>query len=318
MRRLLVLVVFLLLLAGAGGYFVATRYSATFPTLAPGTYVGVCTLQASGKTFPWSVVSDGRASTVAVFVGDVRISAQRVATHDPTGRSRLPLVVGGADARLRFTGKEIIPGEYSGDFFNPISNEYGTWTLQRIPVDTIAPALKDDLTRWFALWQELESVEVDVQKLQQGIDERKASVDNLHAYVTDGETLKKTADQRLGRADSELDAARSELSERQTQLDRAIRDFELSERISPQGKLVFLSRQAIQRDARWIELTLKLLAPETAPGFRQAVEKAQRVKELKRKIAEERDAIAQRREAERYGGTQDQTQEEEEFYGQLQ
>jgi hypothetical protein len=318
MRRFLALVVFFLLLAGAGAYFVFDRYSATFPTLAPGTYVGLCKFQDGGRTLPWGVVGDERASTVAVFVGDVRIPAQRVATHDPTGRSRLPLLVGGADARLRFTGKEVSPGEYGGEFFNPISNERGTWTLQRVPGETIAPALKDDLTRWFALWQELESVEGEIQKAQQQIDERKASVDNLHAYVSDGEILKKTADQRLGRADSELDAARAELSDRQAQLDRAIRDFDLSERISPQGKLVFLSRQAIQRDSRWIELTLKLLAPETSPGFQQAVERAQRVKELKRKIAEERDAAAQRGDAERYGGERNQTQEEEAFYGQLQ
>jgi hypothetical protein len=187
-----------------------------------------------------------------------------------------------------------------------------------VPADPIAPALKDDLNRWFALWQELESVEGEIQAKQQEVDDRKASVDNLHAYVSDEETLRKTADQRLGRADSELDAARAELSDRQAQLDRSIRDFELTERISPQGKLVFLSRQAIQRDSRWIELTLKLLAPETSPGFQQAVERAQRVKELKRKIAEERDALARKGEAERYGGEHNQTQEEEAFYGQLQ
>jgi hypothetical protein len=201
---------------------------------------------------------------------------------------------------------------------NPVSDERGTWILRRIPPDPIAPALKDDLSRWFALWQELESVEGEIQKKQQEVDERMSSVDNLRAYVSDEDELKKTADRRLGRADSELDAARAELGDRQAQLDRAIRDFELTERISPQGKLVFLSREAIQRDSRWIELTLKLLEPETSPGFHQAVERAQRIKELKRKIAEERDGALQRGEAESYRGEHNQTEEEEAFYGQLQ
>jgi hypothetical protein len=318
MRRLLVGTAVFLLLLGGAGYVLFQRHTASFPELTSGTYVGLYTVEATGRTLPWGVVKDDLDPSLAVFVGDVRIPAQRASIHELGGKARLPLIVGGADARLRFAGEEVLSGEYAGVFLNPLSDEKGTWTLRRIPPDPIAPALKDDLTRWFALWQELDSVEGEIQKAQQEVDERTSSVDNLRAYVTDEETLKKTADQRLGRADSELDAARAELSDRQAQLDRAIRDFELTERISPQGKLVFLSREAIQRDSRWIELTLKLLAPETSPGFHQAVERAQRIKELKRKIAEERDVAVRRGEAERYGGDQDQTDEEEAFYGQLQ
>lgn len=201
---------------------------------------------------------------------------------------------------------------------NPISGERGTWNLRRIELEEISPALQDNLSRWFALWQELEKIETEIQKSQETVDARQADVDNLRAYVTDGHVLRKTADQRLGRADSEIEAARSELSDRQQQLDRAIRDFDLSQRISPQGKLVYLSRQAIQRESRWVELSLKLLAPETSPGFQQALDKAERVRTLKRKIAEEREAALKRGEQERYKGSANETQAEEEFYGQLQ
>lgn len=81
---------------------------------------------------------------------------------------------------------------------------------------------------------------------------------------------------------------------------------------------MFLSRETIQRESRWIELTLKLLAPEMSPGFDQALERAERVRALQRQIAEERDAIARQGEAERYRGEASETTREEEFYGQLQ
>lgn len=318
MRWVVSALVVVLVAAGVGGYFLYQRYSAAFPELASGSYVGLYTDSQTNRAIPWGVARGEEDATLAVFVSDIRIPAQRAATHDPTGKTRLPLVVGTAESRLRFTGKGNSPTEYSGEYTNPISGERGTWTLRRIQLDDMSPAQQDNLTRWFALWQELEKIESEIQESQQTVDTRQAAVDNLHAYVTDGSALRKTADQRLGRADSEIEAARGDLSDRQQQLDRAIRDFDLSQRISPQGKLVYLSRQTIQRESRWVELTLKLLAPETSPGFQQALDKAERVRSLKRKIAEEREAALKQGEQERYKGSASETQAEEEFYGQLQ
>ena len=124
--------------------------------------------------------------------------------------------------------------------------------------------------------------------MQRGVDDHAASVENLHRIVSDEDTLRKTADVRLGRADSQLDAAVEELRARQQQLDRKLRDFDLAQRVSKEGRLVFLSRETIQRESRWIELTLQLLAPETSVGFDQALERAERVRALKQQIDKER------------------------------
>jgi len=318
MRWIVSAVLVVCIAVGAASYYLYQRYTAAFPELPAGAYVGLYRDSTIGRSIPWGVVRSDQDSTLGVFVGDLRIPAQRAATRDPTGRTRLPLVIGSSEARLRFTGKGNNPNEYSGEYINPISGEQGTWTLRKIQLDEMAVALQDNLTRWFALWQELEKIESEIQDSQQTVDTRQAAIDNLRAYVTDGSALRKTADQRLGRADSEIDAVRSDLSERQQQLDRAIRDFDLSQRISPQGKLVYLSRQTIQRESRWIELTLKLLAPETSPGFQQALDKAERVRSLKRKIAQEREAALKQGEQERYQGSASETRAEEEFYGQLQ
>jgi hypothetical protein len=65
-------------------------------------------------------------------------------------------------------------------------------------------------------------------------------------------------------------------------------------------------------------LTLKLLSPESSPGFQQAIEKARRVKNLKRQIAQERGNSTKAGEEAGHGAPKRETESEEEFYGQLQ
>ena len=172
--------------------------------------------------------------------------------------------------------------------------------------------------RWFSLWQEVERLEDQILTSQRNTDQQRATIDNLHRYVDDEDALRKTADVRLGRTDSALSSARDELALRQSQLDRALSDFDLSQRISQEGKLVFLSRETLQRESRWIELSLRLLAPETSIGFEQALERAERVTALKASIDRERRAIIQKAADELPRNEGAEIQAEEEFYGHLQ
>ena len=318
MKWVMVVVAGSVCLALLGWMFFTRVSSGVFPALIDGTYVGTFQAAGAARARPWSVVKEGGSPELAVFIGDVRIPAQRIDPRDPSGKTRLPLIVGGPEARLRFAGKEVASGEYGGDFIDPLSNEKGTWRLLKVPSDTIAAGLEDDLTRWYALWQELESLEGEIQQAQAKADQQRSAVDNLHQYVSDGDALKKTANERLGRADSQIEAARAELVEQQRLLDQRIRELELAQRISPEGALVFLSRQTIQRESRWVELTLKLLSPESSPGFQQAIEKARRVKSLKREIAAERGTRSDSSGEGSRWAPKRELESEEEFYGQMQ
>jgi septal ring factor EnvC (AmiA/AmiB activator) len=186
--------------------------------------------------------------------------------------------------------------------------------LSRVSSEETPSVVEQGLIRWFAVREEIERIEAEIQEIQSKADQQSSSIDNLHRYVADEDALRKTADDRLGRADSQLDAARAELTQRQGQLDKAIRDFELSQRISQEGKLVFLSRETIQRESRWIELSLKLVAPETSLGFDQALARAEKVRALKAEIRREREGVAATTGAERYSGRSAETRNEEEFY----
>jgi hypothetical protein len=285
-----VLMVFLAVLA----IVIQRWYVAAFPELAPGAYSGALIFQGSKKQVPWLVVRRPGEQSLAVSVGLVTVSAQRVSPIDPVRGTRQPLFVGGSDVRLRLTGTQSTEGRYEGEFLNPISQERGSWFLAKSDLTKLSTEEEGDLTRWFSLWQELEQIEGEIQESQRKIDDQTASIENLHRVVSEGDVLRKTADVRLGRTDSEMEAAVDELRTRQQQLDRKLRDFDLTQRVSKEGRLVFLSRETIQRESRWIELTLQLLAPETSVGFDEAMERAERVRGLKQAIAKEREALATR------------------------
>jgi hypothetical protein len=87
--------------------------------------------------------------------------------------------------------------------------------------------------------------------------------------------------------------------------------------VSQEGRLVFLSRETIQRESRWFELTLDLLVPETSIGFDQALERAERVRKLKEAISKEREVRAARSVAESSPKKNNESDSEEEFYERL-
>jgi hypothetical protein len=319
MRRFLIAALVLCGAALGGGLFLFKKYTAVFPELSPGVYVGTIERGEQGLVVPWYVVRYEGEHSLGVSIGDVRIAAQRVAPVDPSGKTRLPLTIGDSTIRLKFTGTRAEqPNSYEGRYFNPISNEKGKWRLSKVSPESASIKTDQDLVRWFSLWQEVERIEEQILASQRSADEQRAKIENLHKYVADGDTLRKTADVRLGRTDSALSSAIDELGLRQAQLDRSLRDFDLSQRISQEGKLVFLSRETLQRESRWIELTLELLAPETSIGFEQAFERAERVRSLKASIIQERKGIMKQAADERPRKEGSEERAEEEFYEHLQ
>lgn len=317
MKRFLVLSVLVLGLVGGSLFAIRRWYAEAFPDLPPGVYGGTLKFNGSKREVPWIVFRRPAEQSLAVAVGLVTISAQRVAPTDPVSGAQQALFVGGADVRLRLTGDLVREGRYEGVFINPISQERGSWILLKSGDLGIAPETEADLTRWYSLWQELEQIEGEIQISQRKVDDQTGSIENLHRVVSESEELRKTADVRLGRADSEMEYALDELRVRQEQLDRKLRDFDLTQRVSQEGRLVFLSRETIQRESRWVELTLDLLAPETSIGFDQALERAERVKKLKEAITKEREVKATRSVAESPVERDRESRSEEEFYEHL-
>jgi hypothetical protein len=122
---------------------------------------------------------------------------------------------------------------------------------------------------------------------------------------------------RLGAATDAAKEVRARVKELQDTLDTSVRDIELSERVSPKGRLVQLSRESIAREARWIGASIQVGTAAGGVNYEQELEKALKVKTLKAAIAAEKAKLTTLDTAHRYGGEDPSTSDEAEFYSNL-
>jgi hypothetical protein len=196
------------------------------------------------------------------------------------------LVVSSPEVRLRLTG--LRRGDrFEGECLNPLTGEKGSWFLLPQEPPQQPEWYREELQGWLNAVEQLKGVEHSLEVTQKRYDLQQEKAELVGRYVADEKGLKENAAERLGASSSALVVARAELAKVRTQLDEVNRNVELSQRVSTRGRLVLLARESLLRESRWIEITLKLVAPETEPGFDQQVERSQRVKTLQEEIAAE-------------------------------
>jgi len=289
-----------------------------FPEIAPGKYVGMIRPHERGEALVLYVQRDADAPMVAVALGSPGTSAQKVPIKDPLGGTRLPLIITGQDLRLRLTGDRRDERRYEGEYFDPIRDRHGKWYLDRIDSDSDIDREDGDLREWIGMVKELHNIEAAIELVKRKYDAQKNKIDKLSRYVVDEGALKQTASSRLSDTSSALDSLKTDVEKLQVDLDTTMRNADLSQRISPKGRLVILSRESLQRESRWIEITLKLLAPETAPGFEEQLERARRVKAIQDQIEAEYRRIEELEGMNRNYRSGNEIESEEEFYRGLQ
>jgi cell division protein FtsB len=194
---------------------------------------------------------------------------------------------------LRLSGREADGTELEGHVLDPITGEEGVWNLTRTAVQQqLTPEQASELRSWFSIRRDVDKLEEQLEALRLKSDSQRARIDKFQRYVFNDNALKETAASRLGSTAGSIQTVRTEVDSLRAKLDESIRALETAERVSPAGNLVGLSRETLQRESRWIELTLRLLAPETTAGFEQSLERAYRVKTLQDRIADERRKLA--------------------------
>jgi hypothetical protein len=292
-RFLLVLSLGLLVAVGWGAYVLFTGFEKSFPPLGPGLYVGSIRLADGTRVIPWFVERLDKDVDPLVLVVDPRYQAQRISLGHASGTSRAPLIVTGDGSRLRLSGREADATELEGHVLDPITGEEGVWNLVRTAVQQqLTPEQASELRSWFSIRRDVDKLDEQLEALRLKSDSQRARMDKFQRYVFNDNSLKETAASRLGSTAGSIQAVRTEVDSLRAKLDESIRALETAEHVSPAGNLVVLSREALQRESRWIELTLRLLAPETTAGFEQSLERAYRVKTLQDRIADERRKLA--------------------------
>ena len=300
-----------------GGFMLVRDFNRGFPQVRPGIYAGTLVSEGDGKAFPWWIEASVGHPDIFVSIGVNGVPAQRGVIVEPSSRTRLPLIVSGEERRFRITGREDEEGSYEGDYADPITSDRGRWKLQRVEVGGLEKAERDDLVDWVTTWQALRAVEVKIEEVKEGFDTVEGRIEKLHRYAVEGDSLQKAADSRLSSTASSLDDISKNNAAKRGELDELLRNIDISKRVSPEGRLVELSRESIQREGRWIERALQLSAPEMSGGFEQDYERALKVKALQDQIDDERGLIQNLTEGPRYREKNSERESEEEFYNEL-
>lgn len=300
-----------------GGVLLVREFNRGFPQLRPGIYAGTLVSKSGGKALPWWVESSVGTPDLFVSVGADGVPAQRGVVVEPSSGTRLPLIVSGSDRRFRITGREDDSGEYQGDYSDPITSDSGTWTLKRFEVAPLERPERDDLVDWVSTFQSLRAVETKIEDIKKAFDVDEARIEKLHRYAVADDSLQKAADSRLSTTASALDDVKKQNAAKRAELEGILRNIEIAKRVSPEGRLVELSRESITREAKWIEQALQLTAPEVSGGFEQDYERALRVKALQEQVNDERGLIRNLTEGPRYRDRGSERDSEEEFYNEL-
>ena len=300
-----------------GGIFAVLEFNRGFPQLRPAMYAGTLVSKRDGAAIPWWVQSTVGSPDLYVSVGFHGIPAQRGVVVEPSSGTRLPLIISGSDRRFRMTGREEDSGEYEGDYSDPITSDQGVWRLKRVDIPPLEKAERDDLVDWVTTWQSLRAVEVKIEEIKRSFDIDEQRIEKLHRYAVEGDSLQKAADSRLSSTSAVLEDVKKQNSQRKGELEALLRNIDIAKRISPEGRLVELSRESIQREAKWIEQALQLTAPEVSGGFEQDYERALRVKALQDQVSDERSLIRNLTEGPRYRDRNPERESEEEFYNEL-
>lgn len=319
MRRVLVLFFCVGILAIVVGGFVLVRdFNRAFPQLRPGVYAGTLIPDDSADPIPWSVESTVGSPDIFVSVGMDGVPAQRGVVVEPSSKTRLPLIISGSDRRFRIIGREDDNGTYEGDYADPITSERGTWRLKRYELPPLEKGLRDDLVDWVTTWQALRSVEIKIEEVKNTHDADEQRIEKLHRYAVEGDSLQKAANSRLSSTASALEDLKRKNATQKSELDEALRNIDISKRVSTEGRLVELSRESIAREGRWIEQALHITAPDVTGNFDAAYERALRVKALQDQVSDERGLIRNLIEGPRYRGRDRERESEEAFYNELQ
>lgn len=205
----------------------------------------------------------------------------------------LPVTVVGERAKLKFIGARTGPGSYRGSVTNLADAAEGAWTLDAVKdsPSVMSPNDVDDLRLWLRKRAELAEVEAAIREAEARVPQQKADIEKLTEFISERGQVQASADAKFRSAKDELAHTKRELEERQDRLRKLQERIEISQRVSPSGKLAMLSRESLERDARWAESILRTSGAETVAGLDVAVERGEKVIALKREIEFEKNSI---------------------------
>jgi hypothetical protein len=315
--RVVVLPAIVALLLLVTGGVLLSGFREAFPLMRPGLYVGTLESLSNSTAVPWAIEVSPGGSDVSVAVGDARVPALHTVVSAGTKNTRLPLIVGGSERRLRITGREAGEGKFEGEYSDEVTSDRGKWHLQVVVIKPYENGRERDLKGWAITWRALRAVEQKIEEAQGTFDGDGAKLDSLRRSADGLKDSGESNNEGRSTGAPSLEAIRGNIAVKKSELAAILNTLDISERVSAEGRLVEMSRESIQREGRWIEKVLKLTAPDVSEGFEVDYERARAVKALQDQIADERGLIRNLAEAPAYREKRSEAESEEEFYNGL-
>jgi hypothetical protein len=282
-----------LLLLAAVTFLLWLEMEKRFPAVEPasyyGTIEGVFAAPDKGPSRLYVERQTGNDDMVVVVIRP-GWSPQVVSMAARDGRAgarhwMLPLTLQGPDGTLSLIGSSGARGEYLGGVVNLDTGQEGTWRITRIQNETAA-ASKDGAEEklWLSLKYELVEVEEQIAALEKQVPIQKAEIDKLTGFITEGERLKSSADEKFLKVKDQLREAQIELKQHQEEARKLENQLELAQRFTGMGRLVSLSRESLEREGRWIDSILRGDIVSSQSEVERGVARAEAVQRVKRDI----------------------------------
>lgn len=289
----------LLLLIVVGRMF-WSEVGARFPVIAAGSYLGSMHDVFSDSDVTHFYVERAPDSP-HLFVAIVRagwkprvIDMRMLASGAESDDWLQPLTLVGLEGTLRFSGAADSTKRYRGDVHNVHDGLRGSWSLLALSADkqlAMNAQTRRQTNLWLSLKAELRSIDGQIGQAENTVELQKKEIANLALFITDGDAVRASAQKKLQAAQAEFDLIDDELRLKRTAAARLEEQFTISQRVTPQGKLVSLARKSLQREARWFESMLKTGHNYDVEELNTALQYADQVMELRHYIAIEKDKI---------------------------
>lgn len=206
----------------------------------------------------------------------------------------LPITFDGAGLNFKLLGEELAADTFGGKIIEMQTAATGQWKLRKIDIDSSQSVQGNtsELALWLLLKSELNQVESRIAKAELLVPTQKAEIEKLRKFVNEGVALKEKGEQLYNQERTKFKQAVERLKSRQQEARELESRIELSQRLTPMGKLVSLARDSLDREGRWLETMLRSSADEKRPDLDSAFERGQEILQIRTAIDHEQQRIS--------------------------
>ena len=273
---------------GVGCFIVFKPVQYTFPMLPSGSYLGSLQLDQGTvgvKRLPIYVEQSKEKKMIMLTILDSEWESKIHHFKPGEEKSLLPIKLTSPREEWILIGSE--KDIFSGDILSKEGQRAGRWQFNPLAEPPVAqsPAEVEPVRAFVSAKAQIEALDQRAKVSEMTVAQQKTEFSKLTHFITEGESLKRNANNRYETAKSELDKVKKIAQTKRAEAKALSDKLLLSQRFTEMGKLVSLARESIDRENRWTDSIIKSSIAVNNPDLEAAVQKAERIAALKNELA---------------------------------